>query len=105
MPSSFFIKIIEQSGERLVAACDEEIRDVELLSHGVKVKASKSFYGSELVTAKELITEIKRSTSVNVIGSRIIDLLLKNRFICEEAILWFDHPDKKTKVGHAILIR
>ncbi|MBY9000426.1 MAG: DUF424 domain-containing protein [Candidatus Heimdallarchaeota archaeon] len=105
MTSSFFIKIIEQSSQRLVAACDEEIMEMELLSHGVKIRISKSFYGKELVTEKELINEIKRSTSVNVIGSRVVDLLLKYRFIHEDAILWFNHPDKKTKIGHAMLIK
>ncbi len=105
MSSSFFIKVIAQSSERLVAACDEEIMDMELLSHGVKIKVSKFFYGVELVSADELLQEVKRSTSVNVIGTRAVNLLVKNRFIHEEAILWFDHPDKKTKVGHAMMVK
>lgn len=105
MSSSFFIKVIEQTSERLVAACDEEIMDVEFLSHGVKIRISKSFYGVELVSEEELLHEVKRSTSVNVIGTRAVTLLLKNRFIHEEAILWFDHPDKKTKIGHAMMVK
>ena len=105
MSSSFFIKVIERPGERLIAACDEEIMDVEFLSHGVKIKVSKIFYGVELVSEDELLHEVKRSTSVNVIGTRVVDLLLKNRYIHEEAILWFDHPGKKTKIGHAMMIR
>jgi hypothetical protein len=105
MSSSFFIKVIKQSRERLVAACDEEIMEVELLSHGVKIKASKTFYGIELVSADELLDEVKRSTSVNVIGTRAVNLLIENRIIHEEAVLWFDHPDKKTKVGHAMMLR
>jgi len=105
MSSSFFIKVIKQSRERLVAACDEEIMGVELLSHGVKIKASKFFYGVELVSADELLDEVKKSTSVNVIGTRAVNLLIENRIIHEEAILWFDYPDKKTKVGHAMMLR
>ena len=38
MTSSFFIKIIEQANERLVAACDEEVMGMEFFSHGVKIK-------------------------------------------------------------------
>ncbi len=105
MSSSFFIKVIERTSERLIAACDEEIMGVELLSHGVKIKISKIFYGVELVSEEELIHEVKRSTSVNVIGTRAVNLLLKNRFIHEEAILWFDHPDKKAKIGHAMMVK
>ena len=103
--TDFFMKVIEQAGEKLVAACDKEILDVELYSNGVKIKASSQFYGNELVTEQEFIDAVKGCTSVNVIGSRIIKLLIKQRMINEEAVLWMAHPeDKKNKVGHAILI-
>ena len=103
--TDFFMKVIEQAGEKLVAACDKEILDVELYSNGVKIKASSQFYGNELVTEKEFLDAVKCCTSANVIGARITELLVKNRLIHEEAILWMDHPDdKKKKVGHAILI-
>lgn len=105
MSSSFFVKIVTQENERLVAACDEEVMEMELLSHGVRIKVSKTFYGTELITEKELIDELKNCTSANVIGTRIINVLLKNRFIHEDAILWLDHPNKKGKIGHAMLIR
>ena len=105
MTSSFFIKIIKRPSERLVAVCDEEIMDLEFLSHGVKIKVSNTFYGNELVSADELLEEIKRSTSVNVIGTRAVELLLEKRFIHKEAVLWFDHPDKKTKIGHAMMLK
>jgi len=103
--TDFFMKIIEQAGEKLVAACDKEILDVELLSNGVKIKASSKFYGNELVTEKEFLDAIKCCTSANVIGTKIVKLLVKNRIIHEEAILWMENPaNKKDKIGHAILI-
>jgi len=103
--TDFCMKIMENAGEKLVAACDKEIIDVELYSNGVKIKASSHFYGKELVTEKELMDAIRSCTSANVIGTRIVDLLVKNRMIHEEAVLWMDHPeDKNKKIGHAILI-
>ncbi len=103
--TDFFMKIIAQGNEKLVAACDKEILDVELYSNGVKIKASSQFYGKELVTAKEFMDAIMGCTSANVIGSKIVKLLVKSRIIHEEAILWLEHPeDKKKKIGHAILI-
>lgn len=99
------MKIREQTREKLVAACDKEILDVELYSNGVKIKATSQFYGNELVTEKEFLDAVKCCTSANVIGTRIIKLLVKNRLIHEEAVLWMEYPeDKKKKVGHAILI-
>jgi hypothetical protein len=79
--------------------------DVELLSHGVKIKASSQFYGKELVTEKEILDAIQGCTSANVIGTKIVKLLVKNRVIHEEAVLWMENPkNKKDKIGHAILI-
>ncbi|TET81668.1 MAG: DUF424 family protein [Candidatus Heimdallarchaeota archaeon] len=101
----FFMKIIEQNNERLIAACDREVMEMELDSHGVKLKVSSNFYGKELVTEKEFLDSIKRCTSANVIGVKIIKLLVENRMIHEDAVLWLKHPEKtKEKIGHAILI-
>ncbi len=101
----FFMKIIKQRSERLVAACDKDIAELELDSQGVKIKVNQTFYGKELVSEKELLDEIKRCTSANVIGTQIIRLLIEKRIIHEDAVLWLAHPEKKDKIGHAILIR
>ena len=101
----FFMKIIEQQGERLLAACDKEIVELELDSHGVKIKVNQAFYGNELVSEKELLDEMQRCTSANVIGTKIVRLLIKKRLIHEDAVLWLTHPERKDKIGHAILIR
>ncbi len=104
--TSFFMKIIEQRGERLVAACDKEVINLELDRSGVKIKINQKFYGDELVDEKDLVAAVKNCTSANVMGSKIIEVLVKNRLIHEEAVLWLDHPDgKRQKVGHAILIK
>jgi hypothetical protein len=100
------MKIIEQRNEILVAACDKEVVDLELFSNDVKIKVSQKFYGNELVTEQELLNEIQRCTSANVIGVKIIKLLVENRLIHKDAVLWFENPsDNKKKVGHAILIK
>ncbi len=103
--TDFFMKIIEHPREKLIAACDKEIIDLELLFNGVKIKASSTFYGKELVTEKEFLDAVKYCTSANVIGIKIVKLLVKNRMIHQDAVLWIEHPDdKKKKIGHAILI-
>jgi len=99
------MKIIEQQGERLVAACDKDVVELVLDSRGVKIKVNQTFYGKELVSEKELLDEIQRCTSANVIGTHIIRLLIKKRIIHEDAVLWLAHPKKKEKIGHAILVR
>ena len=103
--TDFFMKVIEQAGEKLVAACDKEIIDVELLSNGVKIKATSQFYGKELVTEKEFLDAIQGCTSANVIGTKIVKLLVDNRTVLEESALWMSNPrNKDDKMGHAILI-
>ncbi len=100
------MKVIKQRNEVLVAACDKEVVDLELFCKDVKIKVSQRFYGNELVTEKELLNEVQRCTSANVIGVKIIKLLVENRLIHKDAVLWFENPsDQKKKVGHAILIK
>jgi len=104
--TGFFMKIIKRPGERLVAACDKEVINLELDCNGVMIRISSKFYGEELVDERDLVDAIRNCTSANVIGIKIIELLVKNRFIHEEAILWLDYPNEKTqKIGHAILIK
>ena len=104
--TTFFMKLIEQPSERLVAACDKEVINLELDCNGVKIKINPKFYGEELVDEKDLVDAIKNCTSANVIGINIIKLLVKNRLIHEDAILWLDYPnEKKQRIGHAILIK
>ncbi|MHA1865471.1 MAG: DUF424 domain-containing protein [Candidatus Heimdallarchaeaceae archaeon] len=103
---NYYIKIYSHQTERLVAICDEDIMELSLESRGVKIKPTKKFYGEQLVTEAEVLTALKECTSANVIGRRIIDLLIKHNIIHKEAILWIDHPDKSEKrIGHAILIK
>ncbi len=106
MPENFYyVKMIEQHNERLVAVCDKEIIGVPLMSSKVKIRASHKFYGEELMTGTKVLKELKNCTSANVIGVNIISLLLEHRFISKEAILWLENPnDKSQKVGHAIII-
>ena len=100
------MKVINQNTERLITACDEEIINIPLMSHGVKICATPRFYGDEIVTESELIEVIKNCSSANVIGTNVIELLLKNRMIHKDAILWLEYSeDKKKKVGHAIIIK
>ncbi len=102
----FFMKVTKTSSERLVAACDEEVIDVSLLSNDIKIKATKKFYGEKLVTKRELLEELKVCTSANVIGTNIINLLLEHRYIHKEAILWLKDPNNsKNRIGHAIIIK
>ncbi|MHA1303360.1 MAG: DUF424 family protein [Candidatus Heimdallarchaeaceae archaeon] len=102
----FFMKVIKHQSERLVAACDKDIMDVSLYSEGIEIRATTKFYGDKLVDKIELLEELKQCTSANVIGSKVITLLLEHRFIHREAILWLNHPEEsKKKIGHAILIK
>lgn len=104
--TSFFMKVMNQPSERLITACDKEIMSIPLMSNGVKICATPRFYGNEIVTESELLKELKNCTAANVIGTRVIELLLKNRMIHRDAVLWLEYPkDKKKKVGHAIILK
>jgi len=93
--SEFYINIIERQGERLIAVCDKEVINTAFQSHGVTIRPTHKFYGSELVSTDEVLEEIKKCTSANVIGKKIISLLIKHRWIHKDAVLWLEHPETK----------
>lgn len=99
------MKVIERPNEKLVTVCDEEIMETVLLSNNVKIKPTKKFYGTELVNQKELLDALRNCTSANVIGTNIVNFMIQKKLIHERSVLWLKYPDKKGKVGHAILIR
>lgn len=99
----FYVKTYQDGNERLLAVCDSEIRDEVLIHNGVKIRVKGEFYGSDLYSAHDLLSEIPKSTSINAFGTNICNLLIKEKIIHPATVLWITHGDRK--VGHAIVVK
>lgn len=83
----FWCKIFQKKDHLVVAICDENILDKEI-GNEYKIKIDKKFYGDKLVNDEKACELIKKSTIANLIGKKIIKLVLEKKFITKENIMF-----------------
>jgi len=86
----FWSKVFKSGKEVLVAICDEELLDRTLIQGRLRVKISSSFYGGSLVDDAAAEEMMRKSTSGNLFGKKIIALAEKAGFITKENIILID---------------
>jgi uncharacterized protein len=61
--------------EVVLAACDAELigRELPVGSNGRTVKVTEHFYGERRATQEEFLWALKRSTTANLLGARVIE--------------------------------
>ncbi len=92
----FKFKVHEVSGQKILAACDADIRG-KTISESPPVRAGE-FYGDGEIG--EEIAEIwDRYDSVNLLGNRIVELFIRKGIITEKGVRVING------VKHAIIIR
>jgi len=83
----FWAKVFPAKYEIVVALCDEELIDKELMFDDVLVKVSKHFYGEKLIDEEFALTLMKKATIGNLMGKKIVELAEKNGFIDKQNII------------------
>jgi len=99
----FYLKVFRAKGEYLVTLCDPEVRGRSFVSNGVEIKIRDEFYGTNLFAEDEVISECKKATSINAIGNKSVELLVKYGLVHPGAIHWFELENEK--IGHVIMVR
>ena len=95
----FWAKIFPAKYEIVVAVCDEELIDKELMMDDVPVKISKYFYGEKLIDEEFTLKLLKKATIGNLMGKKIVELAEKNGFIDKQNIILIN------EVPHAQFIK
>ncbi len=84
-----YLKIHENNGQRIIAACDKELIGT-LLEEGkysIDLKKYSSFYKGKLVTEAELSKALNSFTSVNLVGKKTVGVALSKKLVSEEQII------------------
>jgi uncharacterized protein len=68
----FIARTIKYEQMVLVNICDEELLGTTIKSRELEMPISKEYFGSEKVNEREAIDLVKRSSIVNLAGSRIV---------------------------------
>lgn len=83
----FFHKFTEKEGHRVLAVCDEEVHGDVLEGDKGNFEVKENFYGNERIGEEELLEKAGKSSIINAVGNRAVDLLAENNFFEEEKVL------------------
>lgn len=74
------------SGEKILAACDEEVLGKTFKGNGMKIEVFPSFYEDIKVPDEEFILLMRSATIMNLVGEHVIDLAIANGYVKEENV-------------------
>jgi hypothetical protein len=92
------VKVYQQAGQTVVAACDEELIG-QTFEEGEMILKVTSFYDGSLASEEELVVKLKSATCANLVGNRTIEVAVSAGIIDKDGVI------KIGGVPHAQLYR
>ncbi|PIN87263.1 hypothetical protein COV19_00655 [Candidatus Woesearchaeota archaeon CG10_big_fil_rev_8_21_14_0_10_44_13] len=74
-------------GRRVIAVCDSEILGKKFEDKGMQLDLSCSFYKGDEKTDEELLEELKRPGSVNIVGEKSIKFFVERGLIDKNSVI------------------
>lgn len=81
------VNVIRQGEHILVAACDADLLGKKLKFGKINFEVSNSFYGGMIVSVEEALSIMREGTTVNMVGSTIVQKAIEKGLIHPQAIL------------------
>ena len=82
----FSYNVFDQSGEKLLAVCDDDILDKTFSSEDIEITVS-DFYRGRKCSKEEIVKIAKKATIINAVGNKIVNLLIENNMVNKPAVL------------------
>jgi len=98
----FCAKVYETPYGLIVAICDIELVGKKLYHGKNEILVSKDFYCDREIDTFETMSLMRKATSLNLIGNRIVELAISMGLVHEDAILYL-RDEKSEKVAHALV--
>jgi len=83
-------KIHFAENKKIFACCDKGLLDKSINFNGVEILISSNFYGKKKLTKKELLENIRSCDCANIFGNKICKILLDEKIIIKEQIIYID---------------
>jgi len=81
------IRIHVRDGERLLAACDEELLGMTFSEGDMRLRVSEVFYKGEVVTEDVLRERMRSVTMMNLVGERSVSVALESGYVSHDATI------------------
>ncbi|MDD4049704.1 MAG: DUF424 family protein [Candidatus ainarchaeum sp.] len=83
-------KIHDVSGNKIFASCDKSLVGKTIITEDFEIYFSESFYGDRLLSKEEILKYIDGCHSANIFGEKICNLLLEEKIIVKESIIYIE---------------
>ncbi len=80
------VKIHNVSGKKILAICNKKILGKVYMDKGLQLDLSSSFYSGTEISENEIIQLMKGIYTINAVGSKSIDFLIRIRAISKENV-------------------
>lgn len=87
MEKEIYLKLHKSQGERILAACDQEILGKKFSEGNLKLEVKKNFYKGTLTPLEELGKKIPQATIVNLAGNAVVNFALEKNLVKEGNVL------------------
>jgi hypothetical protein len=77
-------------GRFIFACCDADLLGKKVNFNDTVIDITEKFYGSKKITEKEFLETLERAESINVFGDKVCKLLLKNKLITKDQIVYIN---------------
>ena len=95
----FSIRMHKGPNGSVLAVCDEELLGKTFSEGRLRLYVSEAFYGGDTVEEGILIQHLQRARSINLVGSRVVSIAVREGLVDENRILTVDG------VMHAMVLR
>jgi len=82
------LKTYERDGERVLAACDQDLLGRLLEEGDLSLYVKEDFYSGRTVTEDEFLQELEQCTIANLVGEKVVDIFMGTSGDCK--VLWID---------------
>ena len=81
------VKIHTRGGERLLAACDEELLGMTFTEGDMKLKVSETFYRGETISEEAFRERMRSVTIMNLVGERTVTIARDAGYVSPESVI------------------
>ena len=81
------VKIHEQSGKKVLAACDSSLLGKEFEEGQRHFKAYESFYAGEQIEKEKFLGLLEEHDSINLFGEECVNAAIEKGLITEDAVI------------------
>lgn len=82
-----YTRIHSGNGERVLAACDEEIIGQTFLGDGSRIHVSEVFYKGELVSEETFAERMKSAAVMNLVGEKTVSIAIREGNVSEDCVM------------------